>query len=85
MLSHNMQAVRADLEARAGYSLSDNQVQFAHDVLNQGFEIDFKYSGRGMFGRRCPAVIIDDISDFSTEASTVSDQMGLGWVIYAQY
>lgn len=67
------------------YSLSDNQVQFVMDVLGNSLEIDYGYSGRGMFGRCCPCVVIDGYGEqFSTTADTRQDNLGLQKVIYAR-
>lgn len=67
----------------APYDLSENQEQFVRDARNAGLEIDFTYSGRGMYGKECPSVVVDDYGKFSTSAETQSDQMGLSVVIYA--
>ena len=67
------------------YKLSDNQQQFVQDALDQGLEVDYGYSGRGMYGATCPAVRVKNIFSFNTSAGAKSDQMGKGYVIYAQY
>ena len=73
-------------EEYAGYELSDNQVQFCVDAERDDLELDFSYSGRGMYGRTCPSVTIgEDEDDFKTEADVKQDSMGRGKVIYAQY
>jgi hypothetical protein len=67
------------------YELSDNQKRFVADAEAQDCEVDYTYSGRGMYGQKCPAVRISSVGDFGTKASTSSDSMGLGFVVYAPY
>jgi len=64
--------------------LSDNQKQFVKDAEDQGFEVEYDYSGRGMYGKTCPAVRLANIADFRTEAGYCSDSMGLGYIVYAK-
>ncbi len=63
---------------------SQNQLQFIDDAENCGLDIDYGYSGRGMYGDTCPAVRIDHPSEIITKAKWVMDGMGLGVVVYAQ-
>lgn len=70
-------------EIDAPYDLSDNQRQFVQDALAAGHEIDWSYSGRGMYGRECPAIRVDDL-EFMSRAEVEWDNMGLGYVIYAK-
>jgi hypothetical protein len=67
------------------YELSENQQLFVEDAEAQGHEVDYAYSGRGMYGRCCPAVTVDRAGTFGTKAETLSDSMGLGFVVYARY
>lgn len=64
---------------------SKNQLQFIEDAEQTDFEIDYGYSGRGMFGDVCPCIRCDSHNDLKTKANTVMDSMGKGIVIYAQY
>lgn len=65
---------------------SANQKQFIKDAERQGFEVDYDYSGRGMYGRTCPSIIEERGGDkFGTKAKTRQDSMGLDAVVYAQY
>lgn len=66
------------------YELSANQKKFVDDAETQGVEVDYTYSGRGMFGKCCPGVRLDDVGGFGTKAHTSSDSMGLGFVVYAR-
>jgi len=66
------------------YELSENQKRFIEDAEDFGLEVNYTYSGRGMFGDQCPAVEIDHAGDFGTKARTETDTMGLGYVIYAR-
>ena len=64
-------------------NLSDNQRQFVEDAMAQGFEVNYDYSGRGMFGRRCPAISLDRYTEFDTSADFSRDSLGMGKVYYA--
>lgn len=64
-------------------NLSDNQRQFVEDAMAQGFEVNYDYSGRGMLGRRCPAIRLDRYTDFDTSADFSRDSLGMGKVYYA--
>lgn len=64
--------------------LTDNQQKFIDDARRQGHRVDFDYSGRGMFGATCPAVRLDSIHEFNTSAAVHTDNMGLGYVVYAR-
>ena len=66
------------------YDLTRNQEQFCLDAEKEGFEIDFTYSGRGMYGKACPAVRLESTETFSTSANYTQDSMGLGTVLYAR-
>ena len=64
---------------------SENQLQFIEDAEQTEFDIDYSYSGRGMYGDVCPCIRCDSHNDLKTKANTVMDSMGKGIVIYAQY
>ena len=66
------------------YILSENQAQFCNDADNSGLKIDWTYSGRGMYGKLCPAVRAEQANDLQTTARVREDSMGRGVVIYAQ-
>lgn len=66
----------------APYELTENQELFIEDAENQGFDVEYTYSGRFMYGKQCPAVRIDYIGEFGTEARVASDNMGLGYIVY---
>ena len=72
-----------ELEGRFG-KLSENQQQFVKDVIESGNEV-VSYSGRGMFGRECPAVHISSVEAAIglTKASIATDSLGMGIVVYA--
>ena len=79
------EAQRKKFEEQSGYKLSDNQVKFCQDAEDEGRDIDFEYSGRGMFGKTCPAVrVTEDEDEFKSKAKTQTDGMGTGVVVYAQ-
>lgn len=63
--------------------LSENQAKFVRAAKRAGLDV-FQYSGRGMFGRKCPAVSLDRGQTFRPRAATKTDSLGLGTVVYAQ-
>jgi hypothetical protein len=65
-------------------NLTDNQIKFVTDAEKQGYEVNFSYSGRGMFGRECPSIVVDTIEDFVSATKFRKDNMGMGYVLYAQ-
>ena len=65
--------------------LSKNQQQFVKKAESLGYNVDYSYSGRGMYGKTCPAVRVEYKSDFpGAERKYQVDQMGKGYVFYAQ-
>jgi len=75
-----------DMEEEAKVNMSDNQKLFVSDAEEQGFNVDYSYSGRGMYGKTCPSIIQERGGDrFGTKARTQEDSMGMDTVIYAQY
>ena len=73
-----------EFETKAGYALTDNQVLFCIDADDADLDISFTYSGRGMYGRQCPSVRVESISDLPTTAKTNWDNMGRRFVVYAE-
>jgi len=63
--------------------MSDNQKQFTKDAGEQGYDV-WQYSGRRMYGEKCPAVSVDDHYQFNTKARVKWETLGLGYVVYAQ-
>lgn len=63
--------------------LSKNQKQFVEDAEDQGHEIDYEYSGRGMFGAKCPSITVKGMGELNTSAEISWDNMGKDYVIYA--
>jgi len=37
-----------------------------------------------MYGASCPSITVDGMGEFGTDAETQSDNMGMGYVIYAR-
>ena len=62
--------------------LSSNQQDFVQQVLKLGLEVD-SYSGRGMFGAKCPAVYVRRVGEMRLDCAYRQDVMGLGFVLYA--
>lgn len=67
------------------YEFSDNQKVFIADAEDAGYEVDYTYSGRGMFGAKCPAVRLDFGEHFNSDSKYKTDSMGRGTVVYAEY
>jgi hypothetical protein len=78
------EAERTYWEEQAGYKLSDNQMQFIKDAEDSDLEVTLTYSGRGMRGKQCPSVSVDEVSELSSKAKYRTDSMGKGIVMYAQ-
>ena len=72
-------------EENESYALSENQARFVADAEDSGLEVDFWYSGRGMYGKYCPAVKVAQANDIATKANVREDSLGRGVVVYAQY
>lgn len=62
------------------YELTDAQKKFVRKAKKEKFEIDYSYSGRWMYGKKCPAVRCKQ-GEFGFRGAS-SDQMGLGIVVY---
>lgn len=73
----------ADLDQVPPYYLRPNQLEFVRKAEQEGFKVDYTYSGRGMFGRLCPAVRLsrEDRGAFGFRGAS-RDSLGLGEVIY---
>ena len=64
--------------------LTDNEEKFMNKAESLGYEIE-EYSGRGMFGKICPSVIVDNPMDFIAEIGMKGlfvDNIGLKYVVY---
>ena len=66
------------------YELSKNQKLFIKDAKKQGHDIDYGYSGRCMYGRKCPSIIVESPGCFATKAKIVWDNMAMDFVLYAK-
>lgn len=58
--------------------------KFRQKAESLGYKVR-EYSGRGMFGRECPAVTVENPSDFIAEMGMkglLTDNMGLKYVVY---
>lgn len=75
-----------DAEVELKKNLSENQKLFIRDAEEQGFDVDYTYSGRGMYGKTCPSIIEERDGDrFGTKARISSDNMGRDTVIYCPF
>lgn len=76
-----------EIEAQLTYALSENQCGFIEDVIACGLQssLYLDYSGRYMFGRRCPGVVVERYEQLRTTAEIVWDNMGMGYIAYARY
>lgn len=69
--------------------LEDNKNKTKEEIFKEkaeelGYEVK-NYSGRGMFGRNCPSVTVDNVNDFIAEIGMKGlkfDNMGLQYVVY---
>ena len=75
---------REELNESEQFELSENQAKFCNDAEKSGLDIAL-YSGRGMYGKLCPAVMVDQANDIATRAKVRTGSMGRGVVVYAQY
>ena len=66
------------------YELTDRQKKFVSAVKRAGLgdSLYYTYSGRCMYGRKCPAVNVDYLVEFPSYKKYNTDNMGLGAVIY---
>ena len=64
-------------------TLSANQALFVRAAKRAGLDV-FAYSGRGMFGDKCPAVTVSHAAAFKTRAKVSTDSMGKDVVVYAR-
>lgn len=58
--------------------------KFVGKAENLGYEVR-DYSGRGMFGRQCPGVTVDNANEFIAEIGIKGlkvDNMGLSYIVY---
>lgn len=84
LIKSNLQLFENFKELTSSQDLTDNQKQFVFDALSSNLDINFKYSGRGMFGDQCPAIVVDDLHSFQTSAQFKIDNFGKSFVLYAQ-
>jgi hypothetical protein len=72
------------IEENCDYEISENQENFVIDAFIAEHEVSFDYSGRGMFGRKCPSISVMSREEFSSSSNFLQDSMGIGKVLYAQ-
>jgi len=66
------------------YEQSYRDEQFTIKAKRRGYKVE-SYSGRYMFGRRCPSVVVDNPNDFIAEMGMKGlkvDNMGKQFVVY---
>ncbi len=64
--------------------MTDKETKFTEKAQELGYEV-VPYSGRGMFGKECPSVTVDNVMDFIAEMGMKGlkwDNMGLSYVVY---
>jgi len=64
-------------------TLTDNQKLFIRAAKRAGLDV-YSYSGRGMYGDKCPAVTVSHAAAFKTRAKVSTDSMGKDVVVYAR-
>lgn len=62
------------------YKLSEKQKKFVKKAKEEGFKVNYEYSGRYMYGEKCPAVYCNQ-GEFGFKGAS-SDSLGLGVVVY---
>ena len=72
-------------ERNAGYSLSENQVIFCLEAENEGYGIEFGFSGPFTHGKLCPSVITDFPDTLFTFANYEKEVMGMSTIVYARF
>lgn len=65
---------------KPNYELTSEQKKFVRKALREGFEVDYGYSGRFMYGRKCPSVTCSN-GAFGFKGCR-SDNMGRDMVYY---
>lgn len=63
----------------------NKEEKFIKKAKKLGYKVREDYSGRWMFGRKCPAVVVDNVNDFIAEIGMKGlkwDNMGLMFVVY---
>jgi hypothetical protein len=70
-------------KSKPSYTLTERQKRFVAKAKREGFgdSIRYDYSGRFMYGAKCPAVYLDRGADFGFRGAS-QDQLGLGYVVY---
>jgi hypothetical protein len=71
--------------SKPNYDLTSKQKAFVAHAEREGYDIDYYYSGRGMFGQHCPAVRLkrDQVGEFGHKGAS-RDSLGMGEVIYCR-
>lgn len=62
----------------------EKEEEFRKKAEELGYEVR-EYSGRGMFGRECPGVVVDNPLNFVAEIGMKGlkiDNMGLQYIVY---
>ena len=63
--------------------MTARQQKFVKLCEKDDLGINYDYSGRGMYGRTCPSVNVDELSEVSFNPQKYAiDNMGMGYVIY---
>lgn len=69
----------------AGNTWTGKHAEFARKAQEElGREVS-SYSGRGMYGKTCPAVIVDSVEDTIADLGMRglrTDNMGMSYVVY---
>jgi len=75
--------LRGEKNRRLFPDLSATQQKFIVDVIKAGRKEDLQtYSGRAMFGRSCPGIVVGHPSDVPTSVHYTSDNMGKQIILY---
>lgn len=78
-----LRGLRGAVDLKNFPDLNEKQIQFVCDVIAAGKTDKLRtYSGRGMFGRHCPGVVVTHPSEVPTKARYSQDSLGMGTILY---
>ena len=63
----------------------EQETKFTKKAESLGYEVNHHYSGRYMYGRECPSVVVENPNDFIAEMGMKGlkiDNMGKNYVVY---
>ena len=69
------------------YDLTGDQDKFVTEAEGQGLTVDYEYVGKFNFGRKCPAVKVQNLRELRTSAKNAQWEhvAGSHYIIYCPY